>query len=63
MIESNPLYGKAWIEPHLFWLGILSLVICFVALRFADKRERRWAEEDEEEMRKHENFKRAMDKE
>ena len=63
MTDINPLYGRAWVEPHLFWLAILCLVISFLAFRFAEKRERRWAEEDEEMRKRWENFKKAMDKE
>lgn len=63
MIESNPLYGQAWIEPHLFWLAIGFLAFAIWLRRWATKKERQWAEEDEIEMKKHEAFKRAMDKE
>ena len=57
MMEMNPLYGHAWIEPHLFWLGITSLAIAYFALRRAERREREW-----EELRQREEFKKAMDK-
>ena len=61
-MQTSPLFAKPWIEPHLFWLSILLFAIAFWALRRAERRERQWAEEDEEEMRKHEAFKKAMDK-
>lgn len=62
MIESNPIYGHAIIEPHLFWLAMASFAICILLIRRAERRERQWAEEDETEMKKHEAFKKAMDK-
>ena len=58
MIESNPVYGHAWVEPHLFWLAIFVFVIAILAVRRAEKREREW-----EELRQHQEFKKAMDKE
>lgn len=56
-MEMNPLYGRAWIEPHLFWLAIACLVISFLAFRRAERREREW-----EEIRQREKMKKAMDK-
>lgn len=56
-MEMNPLYGRAWIEPHLFWLAISCLVIAFLAFRRAERREREW-----EEIRQREKLKKAMDK-
>ena len=59
MLETNPAFGQAWIEPHLFWLSIGFLIFAIMFRRWATKLER----EEYEEMKKHEEFKKAMDKE
>ena len=58
MIESNPAFGQAWIEPHLFWFAIGFLAFAIWFRRWATKPER----DEYEEMKKHEDFKNAMDK-
>ena len=59
MMNSQFGYGQAWIEPHLFWLAIGFLAVAILFRRWVTKYER----EEQEEMKKHEAFKKAMDKE
>ena len=59
MTDMNPLYGRAWVEPHLFWFIVGALILNWTLYRLSERRERKW---EEEEMRRHQDFKRAMDK-